>query len=337
MERIGRKYGWISILVLIFIISLYSIHQSTPLDFLVTRYLRNINYPRISFALSIALLSFAIEIIGVGWSNSSLKKLLNPNKSAKTDIFIGLLYYLNFGSVLYFIFSLGTTKIIPTAVKQFFGEGIISDLGNYTVQVIIYLLIVDFLHYLSHWVTHKIQFLWEIHKYHHSATDFLIITGNRVHPLEKVFQLYFNLIPLAILGASPEMLFIILIIKNLVDSLQHSMVNWNYGWVGRWIVYSPMGHRIHHSLEEEHWDKNFGDIFVIWDRIFGTYYTGSNMNKTVGVTDNIYNKNSVIGDLWLSTKMAGIKFYTSLKSGRWLSEHLYDDYKEQSHSTKEVE
>jgi len=294
----------IAVFYVMFLSILYSLHQRIPLYDRIVNYVANLNYYRIGFALSIASTAFVIELIAVGWSDSSLRKIFKPTKSAKTDIFLGLLYYLNFGSVLYFIFSLGTTKFIPAAVKQFFGNGILSEIGNYTVEVIIYLLVVDFLHYVSHWVSHKIQFVWEIHKYHHSATDFLIITGNRVHPLEKVFQLYFYLVPLAILGASPEMLLIVLVIKNLVDSLQHSMVNWDYGWIGRWIIFSPIGHRIHHSMEEEHWDKNFGDIFVFWDRIFGTYYEGSRINNEVGVTDNVYNKGSVLGDLWLSIRLA---------------------------------
>ena len=118
-------------------------------------YLENLNYSRIGFAVSIALLAFLIKLIGVGWSDFSLNKILKPDKSAKTDIFISILFYLNFGSVLYFIFSLGTTKFIPAVVNQLFGEDILSNIGNYTVEVIVYLLFVDFLHYLSHWISHN--------------------------------------------------------------------------------------------------------------------------------------------------------------------------------------
>ncbi len=64
------------------------------------------------------------------------------------------------------------------------------------------------------------------------------------------------------------------------------MADWTFGWIGTWIIFSPVGHRVHHSQLEEHWDKNFGNMFTWWDHIFGTYYRGDAVNDSVGLVDN---------------------------------------------------
>lgn len=82
--------------------------------------------------------------------------------------------------------------------------------------------------------------------------------------------------------------------------LQHSMINWRWGWVGKYIFLSPVDHRIHHSCEKEHWDKNFGHITPLWDRLFGTWYDGDVVNETINVTGNTHNKKGIINDLVFS-------------------------------------
>ena len=69
------------------------------------------------------------------------------------------------------------------------------------------------------------------------------------------------------------------------------------GWIGRWVLVSPVAHRIHHSDLPEHHDRNLGHVFIIWDRIFGTWYDGRVVNTTVGIVDNPYNREGMAADL----------------------------------------
>jgi sterol desaturase/sphingolipid hydroxylase (fatty acid hydroxylase superfamily) len=110
--------------------------------------------------------------------------------------------------------------------------------------------------------------VWQIHKFHHSAVAFVVITGNRIHPLEKIVQNLVVFIPLRFLGSPVETYLLITVIINVIDEMQHSMVNWNLGWIGRNIIFSPVGHRIHHSKEPELWDKNFGNIFAFFKKTY---------------------------------------------------------------------
>jgi len=78
--------------------------------------------------------------------------------------------------------------------------------------------------------------------------------------------------------------------------LVHADVKWTWGWFGRWILISPVGHRIHHSPLVEHHDKNFS-ILVLWDRLFGTWYDGGRVNAFVGIAEDVHNRRWIVRDL----------------------------------------
>jgi len=137
-------------------------------------------------------------------------------------------------------------------------------------------------------------FLWEAHRYHHAATTFTVLTGNRIRALDEVCRQFIILIPLTLLGVFAPMYIAGRYGFLAFDMLQPSMVPWTYGWFGRWVVYSPVGHRLHHSHERDHWDCHYGDILVIWDRLFGTWYAGDRVNASVDVSDNPYNARAVL-------------------------------------------
>src|SRR5438477_159294 len=86
--------------------------------------------------------------------------------------------------------------------------------------------------------------------------------------------------------------------------LTHSMLPWRCGWFGKYVLYSPIGHRIHHSALPEHKDKNLGFLFPVWDWMFGTYYKGDVINEEVGVEDNYQNTRGLLFDLAESTRRA---------------------------------
>jgi sterol desaturase/sphingolipid hydroxylase (fatty acid hydroxylase superfamily) len=65
--------------------------------------------------------------------------------------------------------------------------------------------------------------------------------------------------------------------------VNHTDFDWTYGRIGRWLVMSPGLHKVHHSNNPEHFNKNLGNLFMIWDRIFGTYHYVSSRPVTLGL------------------------------------------------------
>ncbi len=256
-----------------------------------------------------------IELRALGWRQSAFRKILSFNKKTNNDFALTLLNLLGFTEILVLFMTFGGSNYIPLFLEKLIGTTLISQISNQLLQILIYLIVIDFVEYWYHRILHKISFLWEAHKFHHSMEEFIVFS--RQHPIESLFRMLIYALPLSLLGAPIESFILITILLRIIDYLQHSMFEWDYGWIGRWVIYSPIHHRVHHSKEEEHWDKNFGNIFVIWDRIFGTWYNGGRVNTTVGVANNIYNKHNLIWDLSASTLLTAKKLISSIRTGKW--------------------
>lgn len=160
-----------------------------------------------------------------------------------------------------------------------------TDALTVTVCFTLLLFILDDLtRFLLHMAMHKVPWLWEFHKVHHSAQVLTPLTIYRSHPLESFLYAtrmalaqgcavgisYFLFGPtlsmLDILGAN-----IFVFVFNMAGSnLRHSHVRWKWGdRVERWLI-SPAQHQIHHSTNPKHFDKNFGTTLALWDRMAGS-------------------------------------------------------------------
>lgn len=159
---------------------------------------------------------------------------------------------------------------------------------------ILFLVLSDFSRFLLHYALHKVPFLWEFHKVHHAAEVLTPLTLYRVHPIEFfLFRLrsllVFGLItgsfffwfrtgiePLSVLKIHAG-----IFIFNLIGAnLRHSHIPISFGNVLERFFISPSQHQIHHSVEAQHYDKNFGSIFSIWDGLFGSLFI-SQANKKI--------------------------------------------------------
>lgn len=220
-------------------------------------------------------------------SHSALAKLVRPGWSERTDLFFFAIRFFGLASTLPLLFSLGTIGLVPRWVRDFRSDAL-SWLPEFpsvevaALQFLVYWIIFDFFRYWWHRWMHESDLLWRFHRLHHDAESFTVLTGSRVHPIESVLSVFFVGLPMIIVGVTPVQFTALWLIRLVVDQWQHSMVPWTFGWFGRWIVFSPIGHRIHHSQLEEHWDTNYGDIMPVWDRIFGTWYAGDVINESIG-------------------------------------------------------
>jgi sterol desaturase/sphingolipid hydroxylase (fatty acid hydroxylase superfamily) len=151
------------------------------------------------------------------------------------------------------------------------------------LHVVAYFVLIDFLYYWFHRWCHRSPRLWRLHRFHHEATHFLILTGSRVHPVEIAIVQWIMVIPVLLLGTPLAVPAAVWVVRQVIDQVQHSMLPWTYGWLGDWLVVSPVGHRIHHSPLAVHRGRNLGDILAIWDRLFGTWYEGDVVNEDIGL------------------------------------------------------
>lgn len=196
-----------------------------------------------------------------------------------------------------FLFFL-TISIVATPVLM--AEGIVSlanSVGFPIVEssqsllekaafTVVILLVWDFSGTYSHYLKHKVPFLWEFHKVHHSAEVMTPITAMRRHPVDRWFS---TMVRLGFVGPTIGMWY--LIVGNGIQpatlfgiwagvymwhllgyNLRHSHVWISYGDFWNRIFVSPAQHQVHHSVEPEHYDKNFGIIFSFWDNFLGTLY-----------------------------------------------------------------
>ncbi|HYF53834.1 MAG TPA: sterol desaturase family protein [Salinarimonas sp.] len=144
----------------------------------------------------------------------------------------------------------------------------------------------DFGLWLAHYLGHRVPFLWEFHKVHHSVEVLTPLAAGRVHPVDDVLSLVFAGLFSGLSMAGARILFgadalvlnafqahiVLLAFYLLGFHLRHSHVWLPYtGWLGHLLI-SPAHHQVHHSAEERHWDRNMGFIFAIWDWMFGTLW-----------------------------------------------------------------
>jgi sterol desaturase/sphingolipid hydroxylase (fatty acid hydroxylase superfamily) len=165
----------------------------------------------------------------------------------------------------------------------------------YIPAVVAFILIGDLYRYGIHRLQHAVPFLWSMHSFHHSANALTLVTGARHHWMEKaIMDAFFPLFPI-LFSVPADMATIIAVVYFVPDGCAHLNVRFSMGRAVTWIN-SPQWHRIHHSMQPEHCNKNFASLLPLWDLVFGTAYipqadeypaTGLMPRESVGVFDSI--------------------------------------------------
>lgn len=138
-------------------------------------------------------------------------------------------------------------------------------------QVVLACIVGELFAYWPHRWMHEVPFLWRFHAIHHSAKRVYWLNALRAHPGEHLFRGFVSSLPLAVLGAPPEVLAYWLVIGRVAGLYQHANIDFALGPFA-WIFSIGELHRWHHSEVREEADHNYGDSFIFWDAIFGTRY-----------------------------------------------------------------
>ncbi|MBF7091422.1 sterol desaturase family protein [Flavobacterium sp. ALJ2] len=172
---------------------------------------------------------------------------------------------------------------ITNSVKDILGltitfisyEWLVSKIAIYHIEntIITYLIgffVIDFYGYWSHRLSHQINFLWNKHAIHHSSEEFNLACALR-QPIASFINLFtFLLIPAALLGVPATVIAITLPLHLFLQFWYHTKYIKKMG-VLEHILVTPSHHRVHHAINPEYLDKNHAQIFIFWDKIFGTF------------------------------------------------------------------
>ena len=141
-------------------------------------------------------------------------------------------------------------------------------------EIILGVLLLDFVGaYLPHYTEHRIKPLWMIHLVHHSDPNVDTTTANRHHPLESIIRFLFTLFGVFIIGTSIGIVMLYQALSLVSTQFNHANIRLPKKldqWIS-YIIVSPDMHKIHHHYRLPYTDTNFGNIFSIWDRMFGTF------------------------------------------------------------------
>lgn len=128
----------------------------------------------------------------------------------------------------------------------------------------------DFAGYWTHRIAHTYNFFWNNHIVHHSSEDFNLACALR-QSISVFFRIYaFLLIPAALLGVPEKVIAIVAPLHLFAQFWYHTRHINKMGWLEQ-IIVTPAHHRVHHAINPEYIDKNYGQIFIIWDKIFGSF------------------------------------------------------------------
>jgi sterol desaturase/sphingolipid hydroxylase (fatty acid hydroxylase superfamily) len=154
------------------------------------------------------------------------------------------------------------------------GWGVLNrvDLPGWPALVIA-VVALDLVIYLQHVMFHAVPLLWRLHRVHHADLHFDVTTGARFHPIEILLSMLIKLAAILVIGPPPEAVVVFEVLLNGTAMFNHGNVRLPAGldrWL-RWAVVTPDMHRVHHSVEGDELNSNFGFNLPWWDYLFGTY------------------------------------------------------------------
>lgn len=176
------------------------------------------------------------------------------------------------------------------AVANRFGVLFLAPELPLALQMPIGLLLLDLLSaWLPHWVQHKTPVLWRLHLIHHSDTHIDTTTANRHHPGESVIRFAFTVPAVIVVGTPMWMVFLYQALSVVLSQFNHANISLPT-WLDRglsWCIVSPDMHKVHHHYVLPYTDSNYGNIFSVWDRLFGTFRTLERSQLVYGVNTHM--------------------------------------------------
>tara|TARA_B100001057_G_scaffold497543_1_gene601931 strand:+ start:868 stop:1701 length:834 start_codon:yes stop_codon:yes gene_type:complete len=208
--------------------------------------------------LPIVIVFILIEVL---FSSLNNKKLYRKNDTLCT---IGLLT----GNILMVFLVKGITLAIHIYLYQYRILDLSSLIPIWMMWILAFVLI-DLVFYFYHRVSHRSRFLWAVHMSHHSSEEMNFAVSFRQAWLGPISKIPFFIF-LPIVGIDPTIIAIAGVISTLWGIVGHTQIIKNLGPF-EYIFNTPSHHRVHHGSNKQYIDKNYGNLLIVWDRMFGTF------------------------------------------------------------------
>jgi sterol desaturase/sphingolipid hydroxylase (fatty acid hydroxylase superfamily) len=228
---------------------------------------------------------FGIFLLMTVWETLSPQRPLTTSKWIRWSNNIGLVFLNSF--IIRLLFPAAAVGMATLATSQ--GWGVLHYYSiPYALGVVIAVITLDFVIYIQHIMVHAVPLLWRLHRVHHADLDYDVTTGARFHPIEITLSMLIKFAAIILLG--PPVIAVVLfeVLLNATAMFNHSNVKIpiNVDRVLRRLIVTPDMHRVHHSIEDDETNSNFGFSLPWWDRLFGTYRDqprAGHDNMTIGI------------------------------------------------------
>lgn len=228
---------------------------------------------------------FGILIVMALWEVIAPRRSLTVSKTVRWTNNLGLVFFNSF--LLRVLFPAAAVGMAAFATDHSWGIFNYYDLTSWLV-IVASIIVMDFMIYLQHVMVHAIPTLWRLHRMHHADLDFDVTTGARFHPLEIILSMLIKFATIVVLGPPVIAVVIFEIVLSATAMFNHSNARLplRVDRLLRWIVVTPDMHRVHHSIEDDEANSNFGFSLPWWDHLFGTYRDqprGGHEGMTIGI------------------------------------------------------
>jgi len=248
------------------------------------------SYPLLDFisqnetALRLSFFIGMLLLIGL-WEVLAPRRALKVSKLLRWSNNLALVFFNSF--LLRLIFPAAAVGM--AAFAQQHGWGIFNYYSVHPLLAIaISIIAMDFIIYLQHVLVHAVPILWRLHRVHHADLDYDVTTGARFHPIEIILSMLIKLATIVVLGPPVVAIIIFEVTLNAMAMFNHGNIGLPLGLdkLLRFFVVTPDMHRVHHSVEDDETNSNFGFNLSWWDRLFGTYREaprGGQLDMHIGI------------------------------------------------------
>ena len=225
-------------------------------------------------------------LITIGlWELLAPKRALTISKSVRWVNNLGLVFFNSF--LLRVLFPAAAVGVAVFASEQGWGLFNYFNLPLW-FAVLASVIIMDFVIYVQHVMVHAIPMLWRLHRVHHADMDYDVTTGSRFHPIEIIISMLIKFATILLLGPPIVAVIIFEIVLNATAMFNHGNISLpkSFDKYLRLLLVTPDMHRVHHSVEDDEANSNFGFSLPWWDRIFGTYRAqprAGHKDMTIGI------------------------------------------------------
>ena len=212
------------------------------------------------YAIGAPIVLFLI-LIEVLFSSFYNKNLYKKNDTLCT---IGLLT----GNILMVFALKGITLAFHFYLFQFKFFDLSTLMPIWALWILTFVMI-DLVFYFYHRISHRVNFLWAIHMSHHSSEEMNFAVSFRQAWFGPISKLPFFMI-LPLIGFDPTLIAVAGVISTLWGIVGHTQIIGKLGPL-EWVFNTPSHHRVHHGSNNQYIDKNYGNLLIVWDRMFGTF------------------------------------------------------------------